>query len=625
MTSLDTRIAPAPRGTVYALLAEKHGVDIARQISDLVGELAAYDGVLKENLEKGIFSFFELDTEEVPSLIAALRELSRTSYFAAAFLIEKIGTLIFFGLYKDFLEFLMAIKNYGARNLAYLVGSRDLNADDLDDILQQVNTSYYRLLLHEVKARHAVLDVCAATVMRNAIRVAKVIPEESIPDYLTICCAIKTSHGVDVAANFIDNTDRLVPLWTLPNVTAEIETFKRGGPGYLELALRDPERFPMPSTKADDGESSDLRATKLRIIQTCDWNAIAQQPHLLRDLDFFALVKAWTSFKGFHKRNILAQLEQKDFKTHLRATLGATEGMKEVEQVTGGLWLDYWAFAAKPVDTAFIRNEFRKILSENGALTESAATLYRRYPDVFDRQNADFSSERLGRIVEVLSRYAAKKETRQILAALGGFISGRPEQLRDRLSEETLFIETWARDPWFDYGRSDELFSCTSIGDASSTNAPGFLADINLNNLDVWSHGRRIGRVHLCLVRDVEEQPLVLFDCIDGSERMIERRMRLDLLMTAVLAYAKHLGIRLVAINYDITFNSTPKLFVRYALERFGRERHIYLRRLLTQNVVGGVLPFPSVTFLESFLYKSAGVVRGTVVDVETGLAANGW
>jgi hypothetical protein len=106
---------------------------------------------------------------------------------------------------------------------------------------------------------------------------------------------------------------------------------------------------------------------------------------------------------------------------------------------------------------------------------------------------------------------------------------------------------------------------------------------------------------------------------------MIERRMRLDLLMTAVLAYAKHLGIRLVAINYDITFNSTPKLFVRYALERFGRERHIYLRRLLTQNVVGGVLPFPSVTFLESFLYKSAGVVRGTVVDVETGLAANGW
>ena len=149
-------------------------------------------------------------------------------------------------------------------------------------------------------------------------------------------------------------------------------------------------------------------------------------------------------------------------------------------------------------------------------------------------------------------------------------------------------------------------------------NAPLFLADLNLSNLDIYSHGARIGRVKFCLVRDINHNALLLLDCLDGSERMLTSKSKFNDILMAIKQYAHWLGITLIKLNYDIDFNATPKQFIAHTMGLFKQSEQVDLMsRFFTDNVARHLIPYPSQTFLESFVQDSSAYVRGALINTK--------
>ena len=208
------------------------------------------------------------------------------------------------------------------------------------------------------------------------------------------------------------------------------------------------------------------------------------------------------------------------------------------------------------VDLTFLRKRIGMLLQTPSNFSLEAKSIVHRHKDVFDRSTI-YTNERVSAMIAILLTYCVDAEALALLAAMRDFLAGDSRPLRESLSKTNLVLQTWNRDPWTDYGRSDEFFSCTGLGDYNAGNAPGFLADLNLNNLDVWNNGTRVGRIRFCLAKDTANQTILLLDCVDGTERMLASQKRFDSMMAGIKEFARSLCR--VLFNYDVDFNTTPK------------------------------------------------------------------
>jgi len=217
-------------------------------------------------------------------------------------------------------------------------------------------------------------------------------------------------------------------------------------------------------------------------------------------------------------------------------------------------------------------------------------------------------------MVQALLKYCTDDDSRSTLEYMAYFLRGDSTPLRDHLSRKQLVIQSGERNPWHDYGRADELFSCTGIGQYAADNAPAFIADLNLVNLDVWSMGSRVGRIHLCLVKDKSDQPLLLVDCVDGSERIVESEKKLRSLLDAVYSFADWIGIAEIKFNCSVDFNLTPKKFIDYVEKHFENHDRIDFLSRFASNCSNSLLPHPRQSFLEAFQKYHAAFVQGPLI-----------
>ena len=154
------------------------------KISQLVEKLSLYDVAFESFKPKAEELLLSLTDKDFKKVILLLSDLFETSPFATAFFIEKIPTLLYYGLLDEFIVLISSIRHYGAREVAYLLGGNALKNDDLERVLRKTNLDYYKMLLSEVLSSVEKLESLSTQILRNSPILQFVVPNRNVKKFL---------------------------------------------------------------------------------------------------------------------------------------------------------------------------------------------------------------------------------------------------------------------------------------------------------------------------------------------------------------------------------------------------------------------------------------------------------
>ena len=615
-------------------LFNKFGEQISNRILLLTQALSGKDSYIDENLVPKLQNFLSLRSNEASCLAELALELAPVSPIASVLLLEKIPTLTFYDVVEEIGSFLSSIKDYGGRAVALYLGSEQTNTlrvEDLVDVLEQSTLPFYKTLINAVNARHHEFGVCCAMIMRFASKIETAVGLAGINAYLNVCSTIVKQYSAKIAEQFIRHSHQLISFIPLNKILSILDDFSKKSLTYVEFTVTFPEivfsstTLPGRILALEKSSVQDIKQIKIQVLQTNDYLTFLENPALFVDKDYLSLMMNWPNLSPTVRSNMLFQLQQDNYKDFILSNSSIEDERNHISAVTNSNWLKSWTYCGEVVDLLFIRKRMRILLQDQANFDTEVKSIIKEHSDIFDRSNSEYGNERVSKMLNTLLMYCINPAAKIELVAMTDFIKGQCSSLRDLLSKTTLVVQTWNRDPWSDYGRSDEFFSCTSLGDYNAGNAPAFLSDLNLSNLDVWSNGSRVGRIRLCLIKDASNKTLLLLDCLDGTERALASQKKFELIMSSILEYARWLGIKEIKINYDVDFNATPKKFIAYASEAFKEDFRIdFISRFLTVSTTRHLIPYPCQTFLESFVKNTGAFVRGVVLQTDTAID-NHW
>ncbi|OGE31896.1 hypothetical protein A2631_02100 [Candidatus Daviesbacteria bacterium RIFCSPHIGHO2_01_FULL_44_29] len=596
------------------LLSKKFGKQNLERIYSLVTKLITADAFIEENKSYFFQNILLIEKKDIIKTLNFLYDLSETSYFAAAFFVEKIPTLYFYDLLDEYISLLSATRHYGARGVAYVIGSSELKNDDLADVLRAVDTRLYKKVLHLVIKRHESLNILSLHILRRVVTVTSAVQEKDLGQFFDICTEVQSQYGNDISIIFVDNISSILKYFSLKMLLKKFAKFNNVSKEYLQLVLNIPEivkagKYIKPLKKSPV-------ALKLYILKSENYKAINTHPELLNDPYFLAILQSWSKYPKFHKQNILQQLEESDFKKTLLSNQKITRKIKNINNATGNNWFKAWCYAGKQVDNNFIYEEIKKILLPSSYFKHNTKKIYNEQRSLIERIKQSHETGDLVKLIEYLKKICLSKEISGYLDDLKNYLKRSQNTFIDRYSKSDLFIKTWDRNPWNDYARSDELYACTSIGKSADLYAPVYLADINNNNLDIYNNNLRIGRIRLFLLKDTVGDQLLLIDCIDGSDRLMRNHKRLTLLLDSIKTYGRFLKISKLFFNTDLMFNNTPKLFNSFLKVQFKDEKYFYVKRFVENGSQKDTMLYPVASFMESLKNRDEGVIKGFLITL---------
>lgn len=601
----------------------KFGKEILNNVTLLIERLIGRDTFINNNLILNLQNLLPLSESEALFFSKFCLELATISEFTPVLLLEKIPTLSFYGLTKEVGEFLSNIKNYGARAIALFLGSDQLKTDDLLDVLEQSTLIFYRDLLSRVNQKHAEFGVVCAMLMRFSSKLETIISRDQIDLYLSICACFIKKYGAKFTEKYIQNSYKFISLLPLEENISFIDAWAAESLLAAEFIVTHPHiafssgKGVFPSTFNQRDNDSSNKVKIIEFLKNDHYMGVLENLYLLEDKDFSTLFLVWPELTLALKKNILFQLGKENYKNYILAEPLIQSQLEDINKVTQSKWMESWTFIDQGIDLVFIRKKIGKFLQNQCYFSLPVKTIIKKHSEIFDRSCLVYDDKRVSNMIIILIEYCIESKVKEELYAMFDFVHGKVISYRNFLSNSSLVVQTWNRDPWGDYGRSDELFSCTSFGDYNSANAPAFLADLNITNLDIWSCKERVGRIHLCLVKDLKGQVILLLDCLDGTERIIESKKKINLIINAVFDYARYLGVSYIKFNYDVDFNATPKKFISHLEKVFACiDRIDFLERFFPVSTQKYLIPYPNQTFLESFLKSNAAFVRGALLPV---------
>ncbi|HRN70967.1 MAG TPA: hypothetical protein PLS49_07350, partial [Candidatus Woesebacteria bacterium] len=317
----------------YELIKKKFGESFLNDFISFKERLKKRDEVIAQHIDESVENILLLDKDYAKDLLSFLKELSKTNAFAATFFIEKIPILMHFSLYDDYIEFIAQIKDYNARHISYLLGSYHLMADDLQDILDKVEITYYLSLLSEVKSRSHKLKAVAASVMINSIGIYKSVLQKDLNKYLDLCINIYSQYGFDIAELFLKNTEKVLKSLTLKEVLPTINEVYLYGENYLQLYLMFPEKLPKKLTKTSK-QKNVQKKTVLSLLQKDPLKEISKHIELLDNNYLFAIIANWNTFPEEQKNQILEQLRHDDYKKFILNNKYLSNKIKKINSIT---------------------------------------------------------------------------------------------------------------------------------------------------------------------------------------------------------------------------------------------------------------------------------------------------
>lgn len=594
------------------LLTIKFGKKNSDKITSLITSLSLEDPLILENKTRYISIFLSLPATKLQYTLNLINILSKVNRFAGAFFIEKISCLLFFDIFDQISLFLLSIKDYGARTLAYYLGSDNLKNDDLEDVLNEVDLKYYLLLLKKIQKNHTKLQILSSHVLRYARELNEVLAPQEISFYIEVCIKLYKKYGTDTAFLFIENSNQILKKVKLKQIENTLLKLYNISKEYMDYCLKNFILIKNPK-KALMAESS--KRIMLNILNQNDLTIVNRYPSVLKNKYFNALISNWPRYRQFHKKNILDQINSINFKERFQKEKKIKAKVSLVSSVTNNHWFDDWYYTSKEVNNKQIYDEIKNMLIPNSYFSFKTRKIFALNRNLFTSIKKDYKTLDILKLISYLQNICINKNILNKLISFEKYLKNNKLELIKTYSEKDLLIKTWDRDPWIDYARSDELYSCTSIGKSADIYAPLYLADININNLDIWNNATRIGRIHLLLIKNEKNIPMLLIDSIEGSDRFMRNEKRLNYILNAILQYARYQNIENVLFNCDLTFNNTPKLFIKFLHSKYNKAESIFIKRFIPYSTLKELLPHPLNSFVETLKNREEGLASGFLVS----------
>ncbi|RON15386.1 hypothetical protein [Pseudomonas frederiksbergensis] len=584
-------------------LEQFHGTELATAVDGLLSRIAACDDVLVNNILKHHCHVLELSGEEWVWFLPSILELERNSAFVAAYLIEQIPLIKRHLDMQVFVRFLLAIKDQSARGLSYLIGTSDSAlCDDLESILEVVGVAYYRAVMDCVLLHKDELGPCCAPLLIHIKNYNRHLPVTDLDALVALVCDVHARYGSFGAVALLENADVVFSRHSIQSVHERLGDLLDESVDYFHYLLANG----LPKVGG-------IRTVTASVEQLDGASLISHidAPGVFDGGLVSAIISNMSFMDPKTLENMRYQLAINDFNRwfeHQHAFINAR--MRIADSYTA-FWFspfDYWGG-----EIGIAR--FRTLLGQAIEATYDKVarqTLVYGNKSLFDR-NAEYTEARLRMMIDA----AFPKDSSEILvpediASIRIYLDDQDrESFRDRQSRQRVFISTWNRNPWQDYSRSDEFYSCTGIGDYAVNNAPGYLVEPNLCRLYVWYQGRRIGRINLIAVADVEGAPGLLLDGVEGGGRLLQSEERMLDILGCVAEFAKRCGLSTYYINCKATYNNVPKQFIAQAICHVGLPvTNSYLRRFYQGMEIYQAMPHGLIPFFESFGNNLSGVVR---------------
>jgi hypothetical protein len=602
-----------PEEIIFSILRIKFGEENFKRILELVNKLINEDVLIGGKKASYLENLSSVKIDDISKTLDFLFELSGTSYFAAAFFIEKIPLLYFYDLFDDYITLLSLTRHYSSRSVAYALGSSDLISNDLALNVKTINIKIYKKSLSIIIKKHAQLNILSLHIVRHLGKILSAFDNKDLIKFLDICIKIRLLYGNDCAIAYLDNIQIFLREIPLEKVLATLLKLSKVSREYLLFAINYPEII---NNKTNKFKSNDnIARLKTEILKNNDYVSINNYPMLLQDKYFLALLMSWKKYPQFHKVNIINQLESTNFKNNMLKNKKISNEINEINSVTENNWFKNWAFADKQIDNKFIYEELRKILLPSCYFKYNTKRIYNEQKEYIENLKIDPKTNLLISFINYLINICIDKEISDYLKSLKDYLRKPSDLFLKKYSDNNLFVKTWDRDPAVDYARSDELYACTSIGEATDFYATVYLADCINSNLDIYNNNLRIGRIHLFLVKNELDETILLVDCIDGSDRLMRNMTRLNYLLESIKTFSRFVKITKIFFNTDLMFNNTPKLFIKFLKSKFIDEEYIYIKRYISNPTQKKLMPFPLISFTESLKDKNEGLVKGFLIN----------
>lgn len=598
------------------LLNKKFGDKYQAKIVGLVNKLINEDVLIGGKANSYLENLLSVKEKDIDKTLTFLLDISNTSYFAAAFFIEKIPLLYFYDLFYDYITLLSLTRHYSSRSLAYVLGSSDLKSNDLELNVRTISIKRYKEIIAIIIEKHKELEILSLHIARHIGKIFSVIEDKDIIVFFDICSNIKSLYGKHCAIAYLDNIQSFLEYIPLREVMGNFERMHLISNEYLLFAISYPEVI--KAKKTNKKTYKNLTKLKIDIFKNDDYALINNFPELLHDEYFLALLMSWKKYPLFHKENIIQQFNSDDYKKELLTNKDICNEVDGINRITNNNWFKNWSFAGAQIDNQFIYEEIRKILLPSCYFQHNTKSIYNEQKATFQKIKLEPETELVIFLIDYLISICINDNIKDYLHELKNYLNTPTHLFLKKYSKNGLFIKTWDRDPWIDYARSDELYACTSIGEATDLYATSYLADINNNNLDIYNNEMRIGRMHFFLVKDISDNVIILFDCIDGSDRLMRNETRLNYLLESIKTYATFVKIDRIIFNSDLMFNNTPKLFIKFLKSKLKDEQNIFIKRYIENESQKKVMLFPLPSFTEALKDKNEGIVRGFVVNTKS-------
>lgn len=583
-------------------LEQLHGAELATAVDELLSRISACDDVLVNNVLKHHGYLLELSGEEWEWFLPGIIELERNSAFVAAYLIEKIPLLKRHLDMHAFVEFLLAIKDQSARGLSYLIGTSDSAlCDDLESILETVGVTYYQAAMDSVLRHKDALGPCCAPLLIHIKNYHRHLPATDLDALAALVCDVHTLYGSFGAVALLENADVVFARHSIQAVHERLDAHTDENVDYFHYLLVN--GLPVVGT---------VRTITASVEQLDDASLISHidAPGVFDGGLISGIISNINFIDAKTLENMRFQLAIDDFKKWFEQQKAFVNARIHIDSAYAGAWyvpFDYWGG-----EMGIAR--FRTLIGQAIEATYDKCnrqTLVSRNKALFDR-HVEYNETRLLSMIDAaFPRDSIESLEPENIASIRTYLHDKDrEGFRERQSKQRGFISTWNRNPWQDYSRSDEFYSCTGIGDYAVNNAPGFLVEPNLCRLYVWYQGRRVGRINLIAVADIEGVPGLLLDGVEGGGRLLQSEERVLDILGSVSEFAKRCGLSTYYINCKATYNNVPKQFIARVIRHMGLPvTNRYLQRFYQGMEIYQAMPYGLIPFFESFGNNLSGVV----------------
>lgn len=583
-------------------LEQLHDAELATAVGELLSRIAACDDALVNNVLKYHVHILELSDEEWTWFLPGILELERNSAFVAAYLIEKIPLLKRHLDMQAFVEFLLAIKDQSARGLSYLIGTSDsASCDDLESILEAVGVAYYQAAMDCVLRHKDALGPCCAPLLIHIKNYYRHLPATDLDALVALICAVHARYGSFGAVALLENADVVFEHHSIQTVHNRLDALSDNNVDYFHYLL--------VNGLPEVGVVRTIAAS-LDQLDAASLTSHIDAPGVFDGGLISAIISNINFMDSRTIENMRYQLAIDDFNKWFEQQHAFANARAHITDSYAGAWFlpfNYWGG-----EMGIAR--FRTLIGQAiDATYDKVArqTLVHRNKSLFDR-HAEYTETRLRSMIDVaFPRDSVGSAEPENITSIRTYLDDKDwEGLRERQSRQRGFISTWNRNPWQDYSRSDEFYSCTGIGDYAVNNAPGYLVEPNLCRLYVWYQGRRIGRINLIAVADVKGAPGLLLDGVEGGGRLLQSEERVRDILDSVAEFAKRCGLSAYYINCKATYNNVPKQFITQAIFHMGLPvKPRYLRRFYHGMEIYQAMPHGLIPFFESFGNNLSGIV----------------